>query len=437
MCGRLIARFNSWWESAHGLACLVFFIGKLISIASEIIGPVSDIATVVVYFHAGNRVWGSASAVFVGLGYLTQLLHSITLHVEHGMHGDNASLLFNRVCNSRVLTCLCGCLHLTTTLYHVDDFCDGFERYREHGAGGVRQTGSRERRRHITNMALAIFKCAPNLMLHGYILMVNQLSPMYVSHRIRGWSLAAQLISTLFGAFTVSTGVTGIITADDGENWGAAKKIALQAVGFLDTASAILRVTIFVAGFHAWLALAVGAHLLTTTLFHMLIAISYMHPRSPSMICDSLYYSSMCACLSVIGPNFGRMFNRFLNDFLSRYSCLALMCFWECVIVTGLFVSLPFILTPRGTVFEHGICTSLDEVNTTGNCIPRAVMIPIIIVLPINVVSDQLCCCCGAMPPAGIGPGTRQLEFELIMESYGLSWLRFCRLCNCSPEISS
>ena len=36
-------------------------------------------------------------------------------------------------------------------------------------------------------------------------------------------------------------------------------------------------------------------------------------------------------------------------------------CILECVIVTGLFVGLPFMLTPRGTVFEHGICLSLPQ----------------------------------------------------------------------------
>ena len=74
MCGgRLIERLNTWWDSAHGLACVLVFAVKLAAIAGAVVGPVSDISTVVVYFRAGNRVWGIAAAVFVGLGWLMQL----------------------------------------------------------------------------------------------------------------------------------------------------------------------------------------------------------------------------------------------------------------------------------------------------------------------------------------------------------------------------
>jgi hypothetical protein len=364
-----VKRFDDWWRSAHALACVWFFVNKSILIVSEIIGPVSDIATVVVYFRTGNHVWGILSAVFVGLGWFWQMLFTGIMG-SGSAEAPISSERFKRAC-SRPLGCFCGCLHLGTSMMHLDDCCAGLERHREGGPEHVRSTPLNAEKHTSTKLLVTIFKYAPNLMLHAYVLLVNQLSPKYATHRVTGWGLAAQLVSTLFSAYSVSTGLSSGAFEIIQDKWAASKAVAFTAVVFLDTVCSVLRVMLFAAAFHAWVALALGCWVIINFVL-------------------GAYFDEVLAGFAIVftgavSPCFP--FTR-CNLRIPK-SGRVLGCFWESAIVTGVFVSLPFLLAPRGTVFEHGLCSSLAELTSTGNCIPRAVLYSIVSWLAVNAVSSS------------------------------------------------
>ena len=395
-----VKRLDDWWRSAHVLACVWFFINKIISIVSEIIGPVSDIATVVVYFHTGNEVWGKLSAVFVGLGWLVQMLFAKAWIGGSGsLNFKISSELFQRMC-SVPLGCLCGCLHLGSSMMHLDDCCAGLERHREGGAKAVRDTPINQNKHIFTKMVVIVFKYAPNLMLHAYVLLVNQLSPKYATHRVTGWGLAAQLVSTLYSGYSVSIGVSGLITGsiDSSMSWPASSRLLFTVVICLDTVCSVLRVMLFVAAFHDSVAWALGCWAIIT-----MVLFAYHNVNNGFGFILRFFLGVVPVLAGMVSPCVFWLIGaihpcRSPNDIdhvttgiiIRKRSSRVLCCIWESVIVTGVFVSLPFLLTPHGTVFEHGIWSSLAEVTSTGNCIPRAVLYSIVSWLAVKAVSSTV-----------------------------------------------
>ena len=86
-------------------------------------------------FALAMRCGGILSAVFVGLGWLVQMVAAYMTINEDIISSE----LYQRVC-SVPLGCLCGCLHLGSSMMHIDDCCAGLERHREGGAEAVRDT---------------------------------------------------------------------------------------------------------------------------------------------------------------------------------------------------------------------------------------------------------------------------------------------------------
>jgi hypothetical protein len=124
---------------------------------------------------------------------------------------------------------------------------------------------------------------AASLMLNVYILLVNQLSPEYATHRVRGWGLVAhwQLASTTFAVYSVSAALSGAIIQDP---WSAVKKLIAIVSVLFDTLASVLRVALFVAGLRAWLALALAIWAVATVKLSVYLGV--ISPRNSLKQCE-------------------------------------------------------------------------------------------------------------------------------------------------------
>ena len=305
------------------------------------------------------------------IGSKKMILLIITMLCSNALPSSGASSeLFKREC-SLPLACACGCLFLTAAAAHVDDCCYALEKHRKHGPIGARKARADDEKHMMPTLFVTIFKCLPTLMLHAYILLVNQLSPAYAAHRIIGWGLVVQLISAFAAALSGTTGISGSLLSSH-SGWSSVKKGTFSAVA------------LFVAAFHGWLALALSLWALLTIASRVLLAKSM---PGVSRV-DAIGAGVSAALMGIVFSNAGLYDTVFIESFSKRVRLV--LCVWESLIVTGLFVGLPFLLTPRGTVFEHGICSSLTQVSTSGNCIPRELFVVMLAWLGVNAVSVVL-----------------------------------------------
>lgn len=175
--------------------------------------PFADLYTIWAYFHTGNTSWGVVSLVFVAIGWLMQACWGMAAVSYGGLGETHHGVVYGCLGSRRmrrewdpdtplfkylppVVSVTLGMLHLGPVVLIVDRLRWGPHRL---------QLPDSDRMFKWSRLADLVMKSLPTLMLHCYILIVNQFAAGYAGRRLEGLDLAAQVTSVvgsivLFGA---------------------------------------------------------------------------------------------------------------------------------------------------------------------------------------------------------------------------------------------
>jgi hypothetical protein len=149
-----------------------------------IVNHVAEVYTICVYFRTGNKDWGTISTAFVAVGWLWQLLLAvISTLVSKGKGVGGASLVATFVFSAlnlgpAVLVGLRGNLHDREVTWEIESLSSTLSMIFQY-----------------SKLVFIVVKSIPNLVLHCYVLLVNQLSSHYESKRLHSLDMAAQVTS--------------------------------------------------------------------------------------------------------------------------------------------------------------------------------------------------------------------------------------------------
>lgn len=174
------------WYFSFGMA--------LVGCVMGVIGPITDISTIVVYFRSGDVWWGFLSAYFVSVAFIfvnVINIHDLRKAKAASLPAFRSSPLHNAQGTAAWL-CVLG---LFPALLKLDEMLFWRTQWR---SGQVAYKYERTVIHPRQNwLGLVEFSCKtiPNLALHAYILIVNQLSPEYAGRRLQGAELLSQVVN--------------------------------------------------------------------------------------------------------------------------------------------------------------------------------------------------------------------------------------------------
>lgn len=341
-CASLLGRLRC--VSSAFLALLGFFMA--------LVGVLTDVTTIYVYFHHGNQTWGILAAVLtVSLGWALNLFVAI----------ENRDFLYLLQLGPARAKCEILCL----LWWHRSDTA-------------AREVAIQERNKYVARYQLATaFKNVSLLSLHSYVLLANQLRGDFAGVRYTGLDRLSQIGSIAAGVYFFAPALVDFLFHSPPADAltqafrTLPRKLLFMHYFAADLCVRVLRIAVLTACLEAWAVLGLGIAWIFA------FGSSFFVPRS-DWTSQVVIASVMLVCSPV--TLFGMSDNR-LSDAISLIPLLS-----ADAVVTVAALALPILIHSKPYVYLHGVCSS----STAGDCFPLPFLIAVGAVVLVQHVSARM-----------------------------------------------
>lgn len=389
---------------------------SLVSTVLTVIDVVMDGLVITVYFQDGDRTWGMLAATFIGVQWLTMMVvfilwlrspaesaimkrlrkrvfrFDVNLCITRSSRGGGSgsggtdgvccscfSYLWTLVrfvvgCPLEMVLRICGMLVLAVTGVELDKLLELWER------GMVRRAavGNVWKAKVMSDVCVAVVKAAPIFNLHVYVMLVSNVQLKYATRRIRGRGLVIQVLSALGALLTMSFSTFESVLETKATMSGSRPytiasrtRLLIHGTNLLDVLVHVLRLVLFAASFHGYLLIPLGVWLVPLGVHY-----AYRGVREKVGLCARVSGAGGGCLYGITLGSLGFLFGPFLfyfaalkdGDSAAAFSKFSFMLVFD-YLLTAAMVALPF-LHHRANHLFNGICESINELTTIGNCFP-------------------------------------------------------------------